>query len=627
MVSRERSGGRYEHSVHMQQHDDGLGPPRIADDEEAQQLLRTSSHGSPSGSFEFEDAPRKRRNTSASSRSNRPGGSGFWNWIHGPQTPRPQRIQPFFPAYQNAPGRFLARILPKEKTKRGVFVALLCVWGVVFFSILIRAQKPLKIAATGEYVVNLDCVDTLWRPKNECGLDGIDCRPFSNHTFLFRCPAKCAGVQVLNPHPVGPLDVNYRPFVIGDGVYRGDSFVCGSAIHAGIVTDSRGGCGRVEKVGLKEKFGATKKNGIESIGFDSSFPLSFTLSKEPNIVCGEDPRQKLTLVSLMVTSAITVFATTPKFFFPIFVLVFAHVSFASDPPMASFHNVTVLPDHTSMFAKRLLPALFCAVVLYFSVVKRTLSGLQAHVEKWIFWLGGFWFGALSNYTFDWIPLSRLTAHDIEQQPGAKVALAAILVLLVCVIAGQVYFFWLEGRLPRYLGLYGLFLSAIIISILIPGVSLRIHHYVLALLLLPGTTIQTRASLLYQGLLLGLFANGIARWDFDSILQTTDALRGDGTFNSLRPVITSPDIAKVAKGLTATFKWNATPAGIDGISALVNDVERHRSFFADAHERSFVWNREVAGLGPPEYFRFAFVLGGRTLDYTRVFTLFANGTWA
>ncbi|CAN9113500.1 unnamed protein product [Alternaria alternata] len=205
--------------------------------------------------------------------------------------------------------------------------------------------------------------------------------------------------------------------------------------------------------------------------------------------------------------------------------------------------------------------MFVAVVLYSTIIKRTLSGLTAQFEKAIFWLGGFWIGALSNYTFDWIPISRLTAHDLEQQPGAKIALAVIIVVLAVIIVGQVYYFWLEGRLLRYLGLYGIFVTSILICLVIPGVNLRIHHYILAMLLLPGTSLQTRPSLLYQGILLGLFVNGIARWDFDSVLQTSAALRDDAKFNSVVPKILNAVIESDTEGTVATFSSNNVNAGV------------------------------------------------------------------
>ncbi|GKT86461.1 LCCL domain containing protein [Colletotrichum tofieldiae] len=483
----------------------------------------------------------------------------------------------------------------------------------------------------GQDVISLDCSDTLWRFKNGCGLDGADCRPFTNSSFSFKCPANCMAHKLLNPHAVGPQEIVYKPLVVGDGMYRGDSMICASAIHAGIVTDLGGGCGRLHRTGRQEGFNSSARNGVDTVSFDSYFPLSFNLSADSSLQCGKrDPRQVLLPTSMFFTTIFSLFTTSPAWqFFVSFIGIFAHVSFGSDPPTASRHAASVLPDRISMFTGRLLPATFCAVVLYWTCARRTLADLRAQFEKTVLWLGGFWFGALSNYTFGWMPIQRLTAHDIEQQPGAKPALALILIILAFVMAKQVYFFWLEGRLPRFLALYALFLAGIIIGLSIPGVDLRVHHYIMAFLLLPGTSMQTRTSLFYQGMLLGLFVNGIARWGFDSVLQTPDELREDGAFNSLLPEIAKPVISSNSFEPSISFSWILPPnaADFDGVSALVNDVERFRYYFADGPDDNiFVWMRK-AKMALPEYFRFAYMKDGVTLDYTQAGTWFANGTWA
>lgn len=553
--------------------------------------------------------------------------SRFLHLLQGPQPPRIQTVRPVFPSIGNTIPAWIEQHVPQPNQRIILFGVLLKLW-LLTFILLLSVQRPIK-DATGTHVINLDCVDTLWRPKNECGIDGIDCHPFTNTSFTFRCPAKCASVKVLNPHAVGSQDVNYRSLVVGNGIYRGDSFICGSAIHAGVISDASGGCGRLELMGNHQNFSSVVGHGIESVSFDSYFPLSFAVNLEEGLNCPSDPRQRLLFLDLFITALLSISITSPAVFFPIFVIIFAHVAFASDPPSASYRNITVLPDHISMFAKRLLPALFCAVIIYRTTVKRTLSGLGAQMEKTVLWLGGFFFGALSNYTFDWIPIQRLTAHDLEQQPGAKVALAVILVVLVAIIVGQIYSFWSEGRLLRYLALYGLFILAILLFLMIPGVSLRIHHYILALLLLPGTSLQTRLSLVYQGILLGLFVNGIARWDFDSVLQTTDALRADGKFESALPELLDPVISSTVQDLVATFFWAVPPATVDGISVLVNDVERARLFFSDGsatNSTSYEWKRPI-GSTWNEYIRFGYVQGGRTLDYTAAGILFGNGSWS
>jgi len=139
--------------------------------------------------------------------------------------------------------------------------------------------------------------------------------------------------------------------------------------------------------------------------------------------------------------------------------------------------------------------------------------------------------------------------------------------------------------------------------------------------------QTRPSLVYQGLLTGLFINGIARWGFDSVLQTPGELRGDAQLGSLLPAILPPIINNNfdLKGLmpNITFEWRDVPRhkGYDGISVLVNDVERFRSYEDDG---PFTWTRMVKDL--PEFFRFAYMQGRNAADYTKAGTWTTEGGW-
>ncbi|KAH0547828.1 hypothetical protein FGG08_000085 [Glutinoglossum americanum] len=504
-------------------------------------------------------------------------------WINGPEPPRIQRINSFFPRIQTLPFRFLDRHLPKGKQKLG---------------------------ASG----------------NGCGLDGNNCRPFDNSTFAFNCPANCEGVKVLNPHAVGSQEIIYQPLVIGgpreggnglarDPIYRGDSFLCAAALHAGVINNEKGGCGVVALVGQKDNFPSTFRNGIQSVGFDSSFPLSFSFVSVPSTECN-DLRWPLLAVSVIFTSILSIFTISPAIFFgSIFPAIFFHVGLVSDPPnLSSYYSII------SVIIGRFLPAAFAAFVIYQYCVHPQLEGLVAQYEKTILWLGGCWIGALTNYTFDFIPIQRLTPHDLDQQPGAKVALSIIAVILILIAFGQVWYLRLEGRLPKLLALYLLFGITLAFFIAIPGLRLRIHHYVLALLLLPGTAIQTRPSLLYQGILVGLFINGIARWGFDSILQTPAALLGDGQYNSVLPVV----VLTQAKTNNITFSWIPLPEPFDGLSVLVNDVERFRGYRSDGLDE-FTWERPV-NENLPYYFRFGYVQGSNSADYTKAGVWDSDGNW-
>ncbi|KAI9841140.1 MAG: hypothetical protein M1837_000984 [Sclerophora amabilis] len=558
--------------------------------------------------------------------------SATGRWIKGPRPPKIQKIHPFFPHIQTAPIRYLDQILPKKKHKITLLLAFYFCWLLIFVSVLHHSAFSGQIEGYG-LPSQISCGASYWSSGNGCGLNGNDCRPFNDTTFAFRCAANCRGTHVLNPHAVGTQEIVYRPLVIGgpsdDGsgmasepTYRGDSFLCGAAIHAGVVTNKDGGCGVVKITGESQNYTSTNRNRIQSVAFDSTFPLSFTFLTGLSSEC-KDLRWPLLAVSIVFTSLLSLFTMSPAVFFvSIFVGIFFQVGLSSDPPSLSSYNAVV-----SILLGRFLPAAFVAFVLYRYFIRKTLEGLNAQVEKTILWLGGCWVGALTNYTFDFIPIQRLTPHDINQQPGAKAALVIIVVCLLAIVVGQIWYFRLEGRLPKYLSLYIFFCVVLGLLVAIPNLNLRIHHYILAILLIPGTSMQTRPSLLYQGILVGFFINGIARWGFDSILQTPAALLGDAQLNSPLPIISAPAVTTN----NITFNWEQPTIAsnengtFDGISVLVNDVERYRGFQGyDPNE--FTWQRPDGGDDLPFYFRFAYMQGSLSGDYTKAGIWDRNGSW-
>lgn len=431
--------------------------------------------------------------------------------------------------------------------------------------------------------------------------------------------------MVLNPHAVGDQEINYRELVVGGPtdsspsstpVYRADSFLCQAAIHAGVVSDARGGCGVVRLLGERSRYIASKRHGMSSIGFDAVFPKSYTFVRDLDSECIQDLRWPLLAVTVIFTTLLSLCTASPLVFYAsIFPMLFFHVGLVSDPPSSS-----ALPSLASLVIGRFLPAALGSFVIYRYSVRHQLTGLSANIEKTILWLGGAWIGALNNYTFDFIPIQRLTPHDLRVQPGARLALVMVILTLLSIAVGQVYYLRLEGRLRRYLAVYGVFVAFLLFCVAIPPLNLRIHHYFLALLLLPGTRLQTRPSLLYQGILVGLFINGTARWGFDSILQTAAALRDDGPLDSLLPNITAP-IAVAASNIT--FAWAMPPQGYDGLSVLVNDVERFRWYVGEGDAQETF---ERFAPGQKEYFRFGFMSGSDAADYTKAGIWEPDGEW-
>lgn len=586
-------------------------------------------------------------------------------WVKGPQPPRVYRITPIFPKIQHIPIALLDRYAPKKVQRFWLLVALYICWFFVFSLMQWKSSFAVQIPGYGN-PVRLGCGARYWNDGNGCGLNGDQCRPFTNASLAFRCPADCHKIQILNPHAVGDQEVVYKPLVVGgpteqqtgfedvlvdNAVYRGDSFICASAVHSGFINDIEGGCGVLTLTGEQISLPGSKRHGIESVGFNSYFPHTFGFLSGTRAQC-KDLRWPSLVPSVFFTTLLSLFTTDPGVhFWSLFVALFFHVGIVSDPPA----NTTYLGLLSIAFG-RFLPACFCAWVTYKYSVKRSLLGLTAQIEKTVLWLGPAWVGALNNYTFDKIPIQRLTPHDIQAQPGAIPALIIVVLSIFSIALGQAWAFRVEGRMPRYLVIYGIFVATLLIFLATPGLNLRIHHYILALLFLPGTSFQNRPSLIYQGLLVGLFVNGVARWGFASIVELpADLLRG-AQQGSLLPVVSVLAIGarNITFHLGSLPKYDPkTKVTYDGISVLVNDVERFRGYGDDreywddstvlGQNFTWTWNRHRLRRGEsegevekeeenllaqqfPEYFRFGYMAGSGVGDYSKAGKWDEKGEW-
>ncbi|XP_056147018.1 macrophage mannose receptor 1 [Lampris incognitus] len=86
---------------------------------------------------------------------------------------------------------------------------------------------------------------------------------FANDRVIVHCPAGCASAD-------------YK--VYGSIVYRGDSNICASAIHAGVILNDIGGDCTLLKAPGQNFYAGSMRNGITSLQSDENYGLSYTFA-------------------------------------------------------------------------------------------------------------------------------------------------------------------------------------------------------------------------------------------------------------------------------------------------------------------------------------------------------------
>ncbi|KII93796.1 hypothetical protein PLICRDRAFT_171503 [Plicaturopsis crispa FD-325 SS-3] len=486
--------------------------------------------------------------------------------------------------------------------------------GLAFFS---RAQSFLTPASSF-----IDCTSAYWSMNAGCGLNGEQCAPFDDTSFQFRCPAQCSSVILENPRTIGNEQVEFVPLIVGGGdanqTYRGDSFICATAVQAGVISDSKGGCGTMELIGNFTDFLPTTAHGLTSVGFPSVFPMAFQFVAGGSPGHCTDLRNPALAFDILVTCLLFLVLRPPAIviFWCLTCIGFWHITLFSQPRGTP-------PPLDEAFGT-FFPALFVAYAFWRLAFRFTLPLFaQAPIEAAVWYLAPFWTGVLANITMEKIPIDRLLASDLHKRSGAITALVIIVVIVLVLVVNQIRVIRKTGWLPYYLGWYVLGGLVTIVLAFLPGLQYRLHHYVAAIAIMPATGFPTRLSAIYQGFLLGLFLNGVAAFGFDSMLQTAADLVRDGTQGSALPsfLTNSTTYNSSIPLVNQTLSWSPIPdaVGFDGFSLLVDDVERYAGT---------ALNYSLAALqaGIPHFFRLAYTSGGSIGDFTMPATLWPNGTW-
>lgn len=548
----------------------------------------------------------------------------------GPVLPKdnPPRPIRYFPKLEVFPFR-LKEIVPK-KLQIVALIVYLSLWSLICFNILIPylTVPPSDPEDPNSVVIPISCLSqgTFWNGKNgECGFNGELCPSFQDKEVVFRCPALCdRGSFTFSFLPVGDQLIKYRGYYVGGGSleklqmakdlddpegryfisrpYRSDSFPCGAAIHSGTISPFFGGCTRIKYVGDQPLFPSTIGHyGVDvSIPFLSFFQSSYAFKElKNNYLQCYDPRLLILVINIILGLPIVYLASGLVTFWTITTVGFWTIALATDPPRTvDASNMENFADLISLCLGRFLPTCFILYVLWHCSVSKTLTIPIREAEgqnirrpsvlyKIFLFYPFFWLGILNNVTFDRLPVDRLTILDLQTQPGSLIAVGSIISLIFTCAFIQAYKIWLSGRFRKYLMIYALFVVGLVLVASLPGLTLRIHHYILAMLLIPGCATRGKTALMFQGILLGLFLSGASRWGLAAIAETAGSLRRDDPQG-----IIFPPAFEGFDPSSGMLKWQDLNTTLlspideslfskyNGYSLLVNDIERYVGLTTD-----------------------------------------------
>lgn len=528
---------------------------------------------------------------------------------YGPREPsdNPPNFPSKFAVLKNIdefPEKVFRKRFPKTSTQLIILVFYCTIWFSIIYTILYAYlfHKPFfdpKDGSTKIPIYTYDCNSYLnWKGKNNaCGFNARDCLPFEDKSYYIRCPALCdRGGWTYSAINVGNQRVKYQGYEIGGGriiypddsqmtlsnPYRGDSFICGSAVHADIVSPIYGGCAKVNMQGFQTSFPSKegKHNTHYSVNFDSFFPSSYVFVEFLDGVSSGCVDPRFLVITLNILFGLPVFYLYKSIigYWVVCMVGYWTLVLSFDPPiMVDPYFPETGYELLSIGFQRLLPLCFVLYVEWKCSVKRTLEN-GSSLCKILLWYPLLWLGVMNNVTFDRLPVDRLTPKDLREQPGAATAVGSIAGLIFICAVIQAYSLWKSGRFRKFFKIYIIFIFSLILLSLIPGLNLRLHHYILGIMLVPGCATRGGSAYLFQGILIGLILSGVSKWDFASIVETDFALLRGEAGASLPPPTLLFDTS-VPHSLSWRIDTSATEnrtqisdGDFDGYSLLLNDFE-------------------------------------------------------
>lgn len=487
------------------------------------------------------------------------------------------------------------------------FGSLIITTKLIYHHILFETPKIDDIE-----LIALPCgnTDKFWLGFNDkCGLNAENClEKFNkNENILVKCPAFCnGGGLTYDIIKFADKEVQYEPYIIKSVVndeltnlpiYRADTFPCIAAYKQGIISSMFGGS---FSLNMSNNFpfdsNIKKEKDIDgSYFFNSKFPASFTINpidKKFNHELNNiyDFRIISLFIGIFYCILIAIISFNSKiFYFTSLWILYTTIVLSCDTPITVNFKENLIGGSSSawellsIYFARIIPLSFMIITIWFLIGNYTFNNEKIGSIQRIIFLIGCWITGLDNLTFERLPIDRLIISDIKNQNGGIMAfLLIILIILSCGII-QAIKIWKAGWFKRAFFIYSILIFLIfwlgfgasgILHIDNEfnhnGLILRIHHWIIGLLLIYGCKNRWNGAYLMQGLCTGLIINGIGKWGFASIFERENSIIRD--FDEINHKINKPiDIIydKFSNNITVVVDDNSK---FDRIKLLVNDIE-------------------------------------------------------
>lgn len=421
---------------------------------------------------------------------------------------------------------------------------------VSLFSALGYRGPELGISASSDTIdfpiIEIPCgvADFIW--SEDCGINGVECiRKFMNEeVVIVKCPAFCdKGSLAFSPIVVQDRKIQYEPFLVqGSDSYRGDSFPCAVGLKEGLISSEFGGV-----MGLQLKNGFSDQQGD-----DHAFPASFDAFKiDKKHVYGPywDYRWYNIIVHVFLMLLASFIVQSNFLFYAIFTSTsFIIVGFLFDPAIiirdGNLENDNNVWSLISLVIGRLTISIFMFKCLWDWVFKYMFYREKTPIIRVILVLSIIP-TLCYNATIDRLPIDRLVWSDILAMKGGLITVICLFGILTFGACLQAWAIWKAGWLNKaVIGYISLIIILLLIS-LQSNLKIRLHHWIIGILLLPGCKTRSQLfSYIFIGFLLGLIINGIARWGFASIIESTGNVIRDKhtTPNQIQSIVLNSNIA-------------------------------------------------------------------------------------